>query len=333
MARKSYQKVKELSVVVPVFNEEQSLEELASEITGALTEAGLSFEVVMVDDGSSDDSWNVIRRLNTSDPRFTGVRFRRNYGKSAALAVGFERARGEYIATMDADLQDDPAELPALAEVLDSGYDLVSGWKRQRQDPISKKIPSRFFNFVTRRISGIPLHDFNCGLKAYRGEVAKSVRVYGELHRYIPLLAKWEGYSNIAEKEVRHRPRKYGITKFGLERFVRGFLDLLTVLFITRFARRPMHFFGTLGTLAFVGGFLISLYLTYEKLILGLPLGDRPLLLLGALMILLGAQLFLTGLLGEMVIKQRMEDASTYDIAEYVAVAGEPDPATRYTGG
>ena len=325
--------MKELSVVVPVFNEEQSLEELASEITGALTEAGLSFEVVMVDDGSSDDSWNVIRRLNTSDPRFTGVRFRRNYGKSAALAVGFERARGEYIATMDADLQDDPAELPALAEVLDSGYDLVSGWKRQRQDPISKKIPSRFFNFVTRRISGIPLHDFNCGLKAYRGEVAKSVRVYGELHRYIPLLAKWEGYSNIAEKEVRHRPRKYGITKFGLERFVRGFLDLLTVLFITRFARRPMHFFGTLGTLAFVGGFLISLYLTYEKLILGLPLGDRPLLLLGALMILLGAQLFLTGLLGEMVIKQRMEDASTYDIAEYVAVAGEPDPATRYTGG
>ncbi len=317
--------------MVPVFNEEQSLEELASEITAVLTSSDLSFEVLLVDDGSSDNSWSVIEKLNNADPRFAGIRFRRNYGKSAALAIGFERARGEYIATMDADLQDDPAELPALAEILASGYDLVSGWKRQRQDPISKKIPSRFFNFVTRRISGIPLHDFNCGLKAYRSEVAKSVRVYGELHRYIPLLAKWEGYTKIAEKEVRHRPRKYGITKFGLERFIRGFLDLLTVLFITRFARRPMHFFGTLGTLAFVGGFLISLYLSYEKLVVGLPLGDRPLLLLGALLILLGAQLFLTGLLGEMVIKQRMEDSSTYDIAEYTGEMVESGLAAGHT--
>jgi glycosyltransferase involved in cell wall biosynthesis len=329
----TYPEPPDLSVVVPVFNEEQSLEELAAEITTVLSESGLSFEVVLVDDGSSDASWAVIEKLNSSDPRFIGIRFRRNYGKSAALAVGFERACGEYIATMDADLQDDPAELPAMAEILDDGYDLVSGWKRQRRDPISKKIPSRFFNFVTRRISGIPLHDFNCGLKAYRSEVAKSVRVYGELHRYIPLLAKWEGYSEIAEKEVRHRPRKYGITKFGLERFVRGFLDLLTVLFITRFARRPMHFFGTLGTLAFVGGFMMSLYLSYEKLVLGLPLGDRPLLLLGALLILLGAQLFLTGLLGEMVIKQRMEDATTYDIAEFAGVADRPGPANGGTRG
>ncbi len=309
----------DLSVVVPVFDERESLGELASEITDALTAANLTFEVLFVDDGSNDGSWQAIEELSEKDPRFIGLRFRRNFGKSAALSVGFEHARGVYIATLDADLQDDPAELPGMVATLQSGYDLVSGWKKRRRDPLSKKIPSRFFNFVTRRISGIPLHDFNCGLKAYRAEVAKSVRVYGELHRYIPLLASWEGYTQIAEQEVRHRERKYGATKFGLERFVRGFLDLLTVLFITRFARRPMHFFGTLGTLAFVGGFLISLYLTYEKLVLGLYLGDRPLLLLGALLILLGAQLFLTGLLGEMIIKQRMEDASTYDV---VQVAG-----------
>jgi glycosyltransferase involved in cell wall biosynthesis len=327
----TYPDTPDLTVVVPVFNEERSLEELAEEIVSAVTSANLSFEVIFVDDGSSDASWNVIEELHTRDSRFTGIRFRRNYGKSAALGVGFERARGIYVATMDADLQDDPAELPPMVELLGSGVDLVSGWKRRRQDPISKKIPSRFFNFVTRRISGIPLHDFNCGLKVYRNEVIRCVRVYGELHRYIPLLAKWEGYTRIAEKEVLHRPRKYGATKFGIERFVRGFLDLLTVLFITRFARRPMHFFGTLGTLAFVGGFLISLYLSYEKLVLGLPLGDRPLLLFGALLILLGAQLFLAGLLGEMVIKQRMEDASTYDVVETVGPGGTSRTAGTIT--
>jgi len=312
----TYTGVPDLSVVVPVFEEQRSLHELADEIRSTLTAADLSFEVILVDDGSTDGSWQVIEELHESDERFIGIQFRRNRGKSAALAVGFERASGTYIATLDADLQDDPAELPDMVEILRSGHDLVSGWKRVRRDPLGKKIPSRFFNFVTRRISGISLHDFNCGLKAYRSDVAKSVRVYGELHRYIPLLAKWEGYTRIAEKEVRHRPRKYGATKFGLERYIRGFLDLLTVLFITRFARRPMHFFGTLGSLAFIGGFLISLYLSYEKIVLGLPLGDRPLLLLGALMILLGAQLFLTGLLAEMIIKQRMEDSSTYDIAQ-----------------
>lgn len=318
----------DVTVVVPVFDERESLGELADEVRAALTGAGLSFEVIFVDDGSSDGSWNAIEELNAQDTRFVGVRFRRNFGKSAALAVGFEHARGTYIATLDADLQDDPSELPAMVKILRADHDLVSGWKRERQDPLSKKIPSRFFNFVTRRISGIPLHDFNCGLKVYRAEVAKSVRVYGELHRYIPLLARWEGYVRIAEKEVRHRARKYGETKFGLERFIRGFLDLLTVLFITRFARRPMHFFGTLGTLAFVGGFLISLYLSYEKIVLGLPLGDRPLLLLGALLILLGAQLFLTGLLGEMIIKQRMESAAYYDVVE---VTGLPERPARPT--
>ncbi len=319
-----------LSVVVPVFNEESSLEELATEIATVLDGAAIPFEVVFVDDGSTDKSWDVMCGIHGKDPRFGTVRFRRNYGKSAALAVGFRAARGLYVATVDADLQDNPAELPAMVALLDSGNDLVSGWKKKRNDPISKVIPSRFFNFVTRRISGIRLHDFNCGLKMYRAEVVKNVRVYGELHRYIPLLAKWEGYSRIAEHVVEHRPRKYGDTKFGLERFVRGFLDLLTVLFMTRFARRPMHFFGGMGTLAFIGGFMISLYLTYGKLVHGTPLFNRPLLLLGSLLILLGAQMFLTGLLGEMVARPRMEDPGTYEIIDEIHARMPADalPAT-----
>ncbi len=319
-----------LTVVVPVFNEEGSLEELAAEIASVLDGANISFEALFVDDGSTDRSWDVMCRINGEDSRFGILRFRRNYGKSAALAVGFEWARGTYVATVDADLQDNPAELPAMLAVLDSGQDLVSGWKKKRRDPVSKKIPSRFFNFVTRRISGISLHDFNCGLKMYRAEVVKNVRLYGELHRYIPMLAKWEGYHRIAEHVVEHRPRKYGDTKFGLERFIRGFVDLITVLFMTRFARRPMHFFGSMGTLAFTGGFVISLYLTYAKLVHGAPLVNRPLLLLGALLILLGAQLFLTGLLGEMVVRPRMEDTRTYEVVDRVP-ARLPAEATSTT--
>lgn len=298
----------DLSIVVPVLDEEESLPRLAEGIRGACGEAGLSFEVWLVDDGSRDGSWAVIEALHREDARFAGVRFRRNYGKSAALAAAFERTRGRYVITMDADLQDDPAEIPNLVGKLEEGYDLVSGWKRKRRDPLSKTIPSRFFNMVTRTLSGIPLHDFNCGLKAYRCEVVKSVRVYGELHRYIPLLAKWEGHHRITEIPVVHHPRRFGRTKFGLERMMRGFLDLLTVLFLTRFVARPMHFFGTLGSLAFLGGVVISIWLSVEKLVYGQPIGDRPLLLLGVLMILVGIQMFTTGLIGEMVVVPRMQE-------------------------
>jgi glycosyltransferase involved in cell wall biosynthesis len=308
--------VPDVSVVVPVYNEVESLPELVERIRSVCTENRLSFEVWLVDDGSRDGSWDEIDRLHAEDERVAGIRFQRNYGKSAALAVGFEHARGAYVVTMDADLQDDPAEIPELVQMLEDGHDLVSGWKKHRKDPLSKTIPSRFFNFVTRKMSGLELHDFNCGLKAYRREVVKSVDVYGELHRYIPLLAKWEGYDRITEKPVTHHPRKYGVTKFGLERFIRGFLDLVTVVFLTRFAVRPMHFFGSIGTVAFVFGLATSLWLTIDKLVFGEALSDRPLLLLGALLILFGAQMFTTGLLGEIVIKPRMEETSSYQIAE-----------------
>ena len=303
-----------VSIVVPVFDEEESLPELARQITDACESAAYSFEVWLVDDGSRDDSWRVIEGLHARDPRFGGIRLRRNYGKSAALAVGFEQASGRNVVTMDADLQDDPSEISNLVSDLEGGFDLVSGWKKQRHDPLNKRLPSRFFNFVTRKISGIPLHDFNCGLKAYRREVVKSVRVYGELHRYIPLLAKWEGYDRITERVIRHHPRKYGRTKFGFDRYIKGFLDLISVLFLTRFAARPMHFFGTFGTLAFISGFLISLWISIDKIAFGNPIGDRPLLLLGVLMIVVGVQMFTTGLLGEMIIKREMERTSRYQI-------------------
>ena len=315
----------DLTIVVPVYEEEGSLEELARQIREACDGEGLAFEVLLIDDGSTDGSWPVIQRVHHTDARFTGIRFRRNYGKSAALAVGFQRARGRYVVTMDADLQDDPHEVPSLLAMLDEGYDLVSGWKQKRHDPLSKTIPSRIFNFVTRIISGIPIHDFNCGLKAYRREVVQNVVVYGELHRYIPLLAKWEGYTRIGEKPVQHHPRRFGRTKFGVERFVRGFVDLVSVFFLTRFAARPMHFFGILGTLSFLGGFLIGLWLTVEKLFFNVFISDRPLLLLGLLLMLLGAQFFSTGLLAEMVIVPRMTRAGSYDVREILeAPVSEP---------
>ncbi len=306
----------DVSVVVPVFDEAASLGELTEGVRTSCQGATLSFELLLVDDGSKDGSWEIITRLAAEDPRIVGIRLRRNFGKSAALSTGFHASRGEFVVTMDADLQDDPAEIPGLIEVLRDGNDLVSGWKKRRRDPLSKTIPSRFFNFVTRVLSGIPLHDFNCGLKAYKSDVVKDVRLYGELHRYIPLLARNEGFTKIAEKEVLHHPRKYGRTKFGLERYLRGFLDLLTVQFLTRFASRPMHFFGSLGSLAFLGGFAVSLYLSIDKLVYGNPIGDRPLLLFGAILLLLGAQMFLTGLIGEIIIRERMENPSTYAVAE-----------------
>ena len=306
----------DVSVVVPLYEEVESLPELVDCIRSVCTRHGLSFEVWLVDDGSRDGSWDAIERLHTDDDRVAGLRFQRNYGKSAALAVGFEHARGRFVVTMDADLQDDPAEIPELVQMLEDGHDLVSGWKKERKDPLRKTIPSRFFNFVTRKMSGLELHDFNCGLKAYRREVVKSVSVYGELHRYIPLLAKWEGYDRITEKPVTHHPRKYGETKFGLERFIRGFLDLVTVVFLTRFAVRPMHFFGSIGTVAFFFGFVTSLWLTIDKIVFGENLSDRPLLLLGALLILFGAQMFTTGLLGEILIQPRMERTDSYQVAQ-----------------
>ena len=320
----------DLSIVVPVYNEAESLPELADRIRAAMGAAGLAFEVWLVDDGSTDGSWATIEALGAADARFGGVRFRRNYGKSEALAAGFARARGRCVATLDADLQDDPAELPEMVARLDAGADLVSGWKRKRNDPWEKRLPSKFFNRVTRWMSGIRLHDFNSGIKAYRAEVVRSVRVYGELHRYIPLLAKWEGYTRIEEQVVRHHARKYGTTKFGLERYLRGFLDLLTVVFLTRFARRPMVFFGGLGTLGFLSGLGILTWLTVEKLAFGHPLGDRPLLLFGVMLILLGAQSFLAGLLGEMVVRPEMESRARIDVSEELAPeAVAPEPVGR----
>lgn len=306
----------DLSIVVPAFEEAASLPDLAAELHAVCQQQGWTYEVWMVDDGSGDDTWATIAQLHADDPRVAGIRLRRNYGKSAALEAGFARARGRYVATLDADLQDDPHELPALIATLQEGYDLVSGWKRERRDPLSKTLPSRFFNRVTRIVSGLPLHDFNCGLKVYRREVVQHITLYGELHRYIPLLAKWEGFDRITEQEVQHRPRQHGRTKFGLERFIRGFLDLISVVFLTRFAARPMHFFGGVGTLSFLVGFFISLYLTFDKIIYGSFIGDRPLLLLGLLMILFGAQMFTTGLLGEMIISRRMEEDGAYEVAE-----------------
>ncbi len=316
----------DVSVVVPLYDEEASLPELAAQIREVCEEEDLRFEVWLIDDGSRDGSWQVIEALHEQDPRFAGVRLRRNYGKSAALSLGFERAAGTYVVTMDADLQDDPAEIPGLVSKLEEGYDLVSGWKKTRRDPLSKRVPSKFFNAVTRAISGIPLHDFNCGLKAYHRDVVKSVKVYGELHRYIPLLARWEGYDRISELVVRHRARRYGESKFGLDRFIKGFLDLISVVFLTRFAARPMHFFGTFGTLAFVAGLVVSLWISVDKIVFGNPIGDRPLLLLGVLMIVVGVQMFTTGLLGEMIIRRKMERTASYHVTETLVPSPQPAP-------
>ncbi len=313
----------DVSVVVPAFEEAESLLELARRIREACEGAGLSFEVWIVDDGSRDATWATIERLAADDPRIEGVRFRRNYGKSGALAVGFVRARGRYVVTMDADLQDDPAEIPLLVAMMEKGgFDLVSGWKQTRHDPLSKTVPSKFFNGVTRLLSGIPLHDFNCGLKIYRSEVVKAVHVYGELHRYVPLLAKWEGYGHIGEKAVEHHPRKHGRSKFGLERFLRGFLDLVTVVFLTRFMVRPMHLFGMLGTVSFAAGILLAAWISVDKLVFGQPIGDRPLLLFAVMLVVVGVQMFTTGLLGETIIRPRMEGTERYQVAEETGISG-----------
>ena len=257
----------DISVVVPLYNEEESLAELHEWIVRVMGENGFSYEIVFVDDGSSDGSWEAVCRLKVRDPHVRGIRFRRNYGKSAALYCGFEAARGEVVITMDADLQDSPDEIPELYRmVAEQGYDLVSGWKKKRYDPLGKTLPSKFFNATARLASGIRLHDFNCGLKAYRRKVVKSIEVYGEMHRFIPVLAKQAGFRRIGEKVVRHRARKYGVSKFGWERMIKGYLDLITVMFMTRFGKSPMYFFGGLGTLMFLLGGATAVYLIAEKL-------------------------------------------------------------------
>ncbi len=258
----------DLSVVIPLYNEKESLPELVEWISRVMKENDFSYEIILVDDGSNDGSWQWIAENSLRDNRVKGIKFRRNYGKSAALNTGFAQAQGDVIITMDADLQDSPDEIPDLYKMIKhDDFDLVSGWKRKRHDPIAKTIPSKFFNWTTRKMSGINnLHDFNCGLKAYKNIVVKSIEVYGEMHRYIPLIAKWEGFRNIGEKVVEHRARKYGHTKFGMERFVKGFLDLLSISFVTRFGKRPMHLFGLIGTLSFLAGGLVSLWLVGEKI-------------------------------------------------------------------
>jgi len=304
----------DLTIVIPLLNEAESLPELHRRIVESCESFGRDFDILFVDDGSRDGSWDVIQDLGENDKRVSGLQLRKNYGKSAALSAGFEKAEGAYIITMDADLQDDPFELPNLVAKLEEGYDLVSGWKQKRNDPLEKRIPSKFFNFVTRLLSGIKLHDFNCGLKIYRSEVAKSVHLYSELHRYIPLLAKWEGYDRITEIPVKHHARQFGKTKFGFGRYITGFLDLVTVMFLTRFAAQPMQLFGSLGTLSFAGGFIISAYLSIEKFVFDKPVGRRPLLFLGVLLILVGVILFVTGLLGEMIARNRDESGGGPDI-------------------
>lgn len=294
----------EISIIIPLLNEEDSLRELIRRIDKALVD--YAYEVLLIDDGSNDGSWRLIETLSDEEEPVKGIKLRRNYGKSSALQAGFQSSKGRFIVTMDADLQDDPFEVPSMIEKLKNGADLVSGWKKVRHDPISKTVPSRFFNAITRWTTGIKLHDFNCGLKAYRREVTEHIHLYGELHRYVPLLAKWQGFGKIEEQEVKHHPRKYGKTKFGLSRFMHGFLDLVTLLFVHRYMQRPMHFFGSIGVLLTVAGMIINVYIAGLKIFWGQPIGDRPLLFLGILLVVIGVQFFSIGFLGEMVNKNRV---------------------------
>jgi glycosyltransferase involved in cell wall biosynthesis len=297
-------------------DEAESLPELTSWIKKVMEANAYSYEVILIDDGSRDNSWEVISEIHAADERFKGIKFKRNYGKSAALNVGFREAQGDVVITMDADLQDSPDEIPSLyRKVMHEGFDLVSGWKKKRFDNVlTKNIPSKFFNAVTRKMSGIQLNDFNCGLKAYTNDVIKNIEVYGEMHRYIPVLAKWAGFSKIGEKEVEHRARKYGTSKFGWERFVNGFLDLTTIMFIGKFGKKPMQFFGLLGTLSFMIGFLISLYLIVSKILdVEFAITNRPLFYIALTIMIIGTQLFLAGFIGELV-SRNANDRNSYNI-------------------
>ncbi len=292
-----------LSLIIPAFEEAESLALLHKQITDVLNDSSLSYEIIMVDDGSRDNTWEVISKLYENDQHLKAIKFQRNYGKAAALNEGFRLAKGNVVITFDADLQDDPAEIPALYKmIVEEEYDLVSGWKKKRHDPISKRLPSKLYNKVLRVMSGIKLHDMNCGLKAYKNEVIKNIEVYGEMHRFIPVIVKRAGYYRIGEKIVNHRKRQYGKSKYGIERYMRGFLDLLSIMFVTRFARKPMHLFGLLGSLMFLVGFVILVYLTVTKYVYGIyHMTERPLFYFGLLTIILGTQLFLTGFIAELV--------------------------------
>lgn len=294
----------DISLVIPLFNEEESLPELAAWIERVTAEHKLSYEIIFVDDGSTDDSWNVIMRLRATNPHIKGIKFQRNYGKSAALNEGFRAAQGEVVITMDADLQDSPDEIPELRRmIIEDKYDLVSGWKKKRYDnKLTKNLPSKLFNAAARQMSKIKLHDFNCGLKSYRNKVVKSIEVYGEMHRYVPVLAKWAGFRRIGEKVVEHRARKYGVTKFGWTRFINGFLDLMTIFFMGKFGKRPMHFFGLWGSVFFLIGIAFSIYLAVSKIIdFSYPITNRPGFYMALTSIIIGMQLFLAGFIGELI--------------------------------
>ncbi len=315
----------DISVIVPLLNEAESLPELAAWIERVMAEHNFSYEVIMVDDGSTDESWSVIQELHAKNPAIKGIKFRRNYGKSAALNTAFEACQGDVVITMDADLQDSPDEIPELYRMItEDGYDLVSGWKKVRYDSkIAKNIPSKFFNWTTRRMSGIQLHDFNCGLKAYKKDVVKSIEVYSEMHRYIPVIAKWAGFSNIGEKVVIHQKRKHGVSKFGWNRFINGYLDLLTVSFMSKFGKKPMHFFGSLGSLSFLVGIIITIVLIAQKLyrlsnqIAFRQVTEQPLFYLALLAMVFGLVLFLAGYLAELVVRNA-PDRNKYLISDRI---------------
>ena len=302
----------DLSIVIPVYNEEESLELLYNSIINNLENTNLNFEIIFIDDGSSDKSWNVIKAISEKKTNLSSIKFRKNYGKSDALDAGFKASNGKYVLTMDADLQDDPNEIYPLFKMINQdNYDLVSGWKKKRNDPLSKIIPSKFFNLVTRIFSGIKLNDFNCGIKIYKKELVNSINLYGEMHRYIPLIAKWNGYDKIGEKIVNHNKRKFGKTKFGMERYIRGFLDLISVSFVYKFRKRPMHFFGSFGVISFLIGFISVGWIIYEKLSKisnNIPLDqirpvtDQPLFYIALVTIIVGVQLFLVGFISELII-------------------------------
>jgi len=306
-----------LSLVIPFFNEVDSLESLVSWIDRIVKSMNIEHEIVMIDDGSNDGSWEKLKELKLKYPQIVGIKFRRNYGKSAALNTAFEVTQGDVVITMDADLQDSPDEIPALYKmIMEEGYDLVSGWKKERHDPLSKTIPSKFFNKITRWLSGIKLNDFNCGLKSYSNDLVKSIEVYGEMHRYIPVIAKSAGFTKIGEKIVQHRSREHGVSKFGMERVMRGYLDLLSISFVGKFGKRPMHFFGSLGTILSFAGIVIMSYLTFSKLIWNEErIADRPLFYLGILLIIVGVQLFIAGFLAEMISRNNPQ-RNIYSIAE-----------------
>ncbi len=300
----------DVSIVIPLLNEEESLPELCAWIEKVVTQERLKYEVILIDDGSTDNSWKVIRELSEQNPNIKGIKFQRNYGKSAALNEGFKASQGDYIITMDADMQDSPDEIPELLKTLSLGqYDLVSGWKKVRYDnTFTKNIPSKLFNAAARKMSGIKLNDFNCGLKVYRSNVVKSIEVYGEMHRYVPVLAKWAGFRKIGEKVVEHRARKYGVTKFGWDRFINGFLDLMTIFFVGKFGKRPMHFFGLWGTASFAFGFVVFLYLTITKFMFNVTgMTERPLFFFAILAMIMGTQLFLAGFIGELITRNSSE--------------------------